>query len=183
MTARKPTALKVLEGTARKDRVRPDEPQPPALELGDRAPAWIKGPRARRAWHDLAPLLREQGLLTVLDAPALGLLVEAFGDYLEARDVVEGRRCGMCGASMRSPRPCRSGDGHDPGSRYYTTKTETGSVMIRSHPAAAELDGAWRRYTKLLLEFGATPAARSRVSAAAPATAADPAAEFLDALG
>lgn len=193
-----PTALKVLTGTARPDRANPAEPKPPLLEIGDRPPAWITGARAKRAWTSLAPLLREQGLLTVLDAAALGLMVESFGDYLDARDLLEGKRCGLCGAPMGDRRPCSAPasapamevDGkagpssrrHQAGGRYYTTRTETGSLMVRPHPAAAEKDAAWRRFVKLLIEFGATPAARSRVSAMVPASV-DPAAEFLNGLG
>lgn len=132
-------------------------------------------------------MLRDYGLLTVLDAPALGLLVEAFADYVTAREVVEGKRCGLCGREMRAKRPCpRAIDelgNHDAGTRYYTTRTESGSVMIRPHPAAAEKDAAYRRFVKLLVEFGSTPAARARVSAAASESEADPAEEFVRGLG
>ena len=196
-----PTALKLLKGTDRKDRMNPDEPQPALLELGDKPPSWVRDARARKAWQDLAPLLRSNGLLAVIDAPALGLLVEAFADYIAAREVLDGIRCGHCGRSMRSRVPCTAPAApptmrltdrlvgpasrrHEPGGRYYATRTESGSLMVRSHPAAAEKDAAWRRFVKLLTEFGSTPAARARVhSTPDPGAEIDPAEEFASGLG
>jgi P27 family predicted phage terminase small subunit len=196
-----PTALKVLAGTQRKDRVNPDEPKPQLIELGDKPPTWLSGDRAKRAWKDLAPLLRQNGLLTVIDAPAFGLLVEAFADYIAAREVLDGVRCGLCGKSMRSRGPCTApaepptmrltdrlvgpaSRRHMAGSRYYSTRTESGSLMVRPHPAMAEKDAAWRRFTRLLTEFGSTPAARARVHATpAGGGEVDPAEEFASGLG
>jgi phage terminase small subunit len=195
-----PTSLKLLKGTVRKDRLPAHEAKPDRIELGAAPPAWVKSARARGAWRSLEPLLQQNGLLTVLDAPALGLLVDAFADYVHAREVLDGERCGLCGRPVKSRVPCsapaepptmRLGDRmpgpssrrHMPGSQYYTTRTESGSLMVRPHPAAAEKDAAWRRFTKMLIEFGSTPAARARVSAAPAGAAIDPAEEFASGLG
>ena len=55
MTARKPTSMKLLEGTYRRDRANPAEPKP---DVGAEPPPWLPadGP-ARDAWHRLAPVL------------------------------------------------------------------------------------------------------------------------------
>lgn len=60
-----PTALKVLRGTARKDRVNQDEPQlaaPVGLE-----PHLPLAKAARAEWDRLGPILVEAGILTVGD--------------------------------------------------------------------------------------------------------------------
>lgn len=195
-----PTAIKEARGTARRDRANPAEPKPAELQLGSRPPTWIQGPRRRRAWTDLSELLRDQRLLTVLDAAALALLVDAYGDYLEASDLVTGKACGFCGQPVHSKRACTASAAveilpdeeeraqragrivvtleHEGGARYYTTRTKEGSLMIRPHPAMAIRQDAWKRVVGLLREFGMTPSARTRVSAG-EASDADPLDEFL----
>jgi phage terminase small subunit len=215
----KPTALKLLEGTARRDRMNPSEPVAPTLEVGARPPAWLKGVRRHRAWNQLVELLNDARVLTVLDAASLALLVDAMGDYLEASDLVGGRACAHCGEPLTSKHPCtavlaieaeeadvdeelegqpqggalrrrrrQSEEAgvqlvtlpHEPGRRYYTSRTREGSLMIRPHPAMAVRQDAWKRVTVLLREFGMTPASRTRISAT-ESPAGDPALEFLNA--
>lgn len=64
----KPTQLKILEGTFRPDRARPDEPQPPAGEIVK--PAFLKK-RASELWDEYAPLLEKMGTLTCVDPHVL----------------------------------------------------------------------------------------------------------------
>jgi phage terminase small subunit len=188
-----PTVLKEARGTARRDRGNPAEPAPAILMVGSRPPSWLKGPRRVRAWEDLSELLRGQRLLTVLDTAALALLVDAYGDYLEASDLVTGRACGHCGLPLTSKDACslpgewlEGEDGertylpaaHDPGRRYYTTTTKEGSFMVRPHPAMAVRQDAWKRVIAILREFGMTPSARTRV-AATEGGEKDPLDEFL----
>lgn len=70
---RKPTALHVLEGTERKDRRNPAEPQ---YREGASPPSWLSAP-AKKRWAEVAPLLEESHVLTAGDAEALGHLCEA----------------------------------------------------------------------------------------------------------
>ncbi len=176
----KPTTLKALEGTQRADRLNHAEPQAPALQIGARPPSWLRGTRRRQAWAELSALLRDAQVLTVLDALALAELVDAYGDYIEASDVVMGRACAFCGEPLTSKRRCTAPvAGHEGGRRYYTTVTDAGSLMIRPHPAMAIRANAWERIVKMLDRFGMAPAPRARVSAA-KAEDHDPVAEFLD---
>jgi P27 family predicted phage terminase small subunit len=151
---RKPTALHVLAGTDRPDRANPNEPQPAILSGTVRSPTWLKNPRARRAWRQLAADLTAQRLLTVLDPTSLGLLCDAFADYLDARDVIE-----------------REG-------AYYDSTTEGGGTITRRHPAVEDRKDAWVRTDRMLGRFGMNPVERSRVHAAT-AAATDPFEEFL----
>ncbi|MCO6450419.1 MAG: phage terminase small subunit P27 family [Caldilineales bacterium] len=64
----KPTNLKILQGTARPDRLNRHEPQPAAASI--RAPANLPA-GAKKAWRELARPLADLGLLTEIDRPAL----------------------------------------------------------------------------------------------------------------
>lgn len=153
-----PTALKVVRGTQRADRRNAAEPQPPKTEVGAAPPSWLRDERSRRAWSHLSKLLTAQGLLSVLDTLALGLLCDAFADYLSAGDRL--RR-----------------DGY-----YPTISTKAGARVRQLHPAVRERRYAWLRIERMLIQFGMTPSARVRVSAA-PGDEVDPTEEFLSGSG
>lgn len=88
-------------------------------------------------WDVLAPLLRKNGLLTVADEPALGLLCQTYSDY---RAVTKQLRA----------------EGHT---------VETGSGSIKPHPAANLQKSLADLFSKLCAQFGLTPASRSQVLA------------------
>jgi P27 family predicted phage terminase small subunit len=62
--------------------------------------------------------------------------------------------------------------------RTYTTKTQMGDLLIKANPAVAMLADANRRFKSYLVEFGLTPAARSKVNVNGGKKEADPLAEF-----
>ena len=143
-----PTQLKVVRNTQRKDRANAKEPKPPTSHATNRAPAWISS-SARPWWRRLRPLLTKMQVLTDADPTALGLLCDALAEYVAARDQL-----------------VKSG-------RTYETVSESGSLMIRAHPAVAIQADAWRRAKLMLTEFGLTPASRAKVTVA-DAGPADP---------
>lgn len=136
---RKPTALHMLEGTARPSRINPDEPQGSLTDPS--CPRWLHG-KARLGWKALAPKLAELRVLTDADREALGLLCNSFGEFLEADAVI--RREGA----------------------YYRTVNKLGEHLIRRHPAVAVRSDARRQAAALMARFGITPSDRSRVHAA-----------------
>ena len=69
----KPTALKVLTGTVRKDRANPDEPQYEVSE-GMGPPPWLRDGTAVAVWNELAGILEGHRVLTVADRHALAQL-------------------------------------------------------------------------------------------------------------
>ncbi|HLI51909.1 MAG TPA: phage terminase small subunit P27 family [Thermomicrobiaceae bacterium] len=146
----KPTALKLLQGTARPDRVNANEPKPGMGNI--KPPAWLKG-EGRKAWRWLAPALQEMNILTNADPHALALLCDAYAEYLAARAVI--RDEGMT----------------------YTTFSTSGSKMVRARPEVAIAADAWRRVNQMMQQFGLTPSSRAKVSAA-PEEAVDPFAEW-----
>lgn len=143
MTAKSPTALKLLRGTTRKDRLNPREPKPRPLALTAHAPAWLGlSPIGSQAWHTIAPLLRGMGVATNADPLAIGLLCDVLAEYVTARNTVR-----------------------EEGATYDCT-TEKGGTMTRAHPAVGIASDAWRRARLMLNDYGLTAAARAKVSSA-----------------
>ena len=126
MNPPKPTALKVLQGTDRKDRANAAEPKP---VRGAVKPSKLSVPAAAE-WDRLAPMLERLGLLRETDALA-------FED--------------LCETTVRW--------------RMLRHK--------RDFRAAVASDRAREHMLKLLMQFGMTPSAATRVTAT-PETEADP---------
>jgi phage terminase small subunit len=80
---RKPTSLKILEGTYRRDRANPLEPQPPTGI--PKPPKWLRK-EARGYWRAHARALKSMGVLTLVDGQALAALANAEADYAEAME-------------------------------------------------------------------------------------------------
>jgi len=137
--AKKPTALKIIEGTARADRTNPAEPKPPIALLD--APEHLSA-QARETWGAVAPILVRMRVLTIADPIALERLCEAYAETRALRAVVEA-------------------EGYT-----YETQNIAGERMLRANPAVGMLADADRRLLGYLRAFGMTPADRSRVSAA-----------------
>jgi P27 family predicted phage terminase small subunit len=146
----KPTALKKVLGTARKDRTVANEPKPLALVSLD-PPAHIQG-EAASLWKRLAPILDRMGVLTEADVDAFEALCIAWADWKDALAAI-------------------AEDG-----AYYQTFSESG-MMRRAHPALGVRNDAWRRVIAGMSEFGLTPASRTKVSARSKDDD-DPLAEF-----
>jgi P27 family predicted phage terminase small subunit len=138
VTAPAPSALKVLRGTDKAQPSRVNRREPKGEPGGLVPPPWLSE-KGRLVWDYLEPMFTSMRITLESDNPAFMLLAEALADYLVARNQIEE-------------------DGP-----YYTTETEQGSVMIRSHPAVADRNDAWRRARLALVDFGGTPSARTRV--------------------
>ena len=78
---RKPTRLKVIQGTDRPDRMNPDEPQP-MLGIGD--PPEHLSEAAKREWRETGEKLVRLGIATEIDAAAFALYCQAYGRWAEA---------------------------------------------------------------------------------------------------
>lgn len=154
--SRKPTEIKELEGTKRKDRTNPREPRPTLLGSAEPAPSWLTGRAARRGWHEALPVLTGMRVATIADRIAVSLLCEAFGRWVEAKQALAKR-----------------------GGMTYQTETEAGSVMHREYPEVGQVERAWKQVLEAAKEFGMTPASRSKVNAV-QAGGAKPAANDLD---
>jgi P27 family predicted phage terminase small subunit len=97
------------------------------------------GPR-EMGWQELAPMLGSMRLVTAADVHALALTVDAYVDYIELRRIIE-----------------------DSGQTYRTEGRY--GLQVKSRPEVVMAGKRWEQTIKGLIEFGMTPASRSRVSA------------------
>lgn len=143
---RKPTHLKVVHGTDRKDRSNPKEPKPSSCIP---KPGNHLTPGAREAYFRLAELLDGMKVLTEPDVVALELAAMALDEYYRAKDIVEQK--GLTYVEIKEI--------YDDEDDTVVTKT-----TVRAHPAVAIASDSWKRASSMLARFGLDPANRSRVS-------------------
>lgn len=135
---RTPTALKIVTGTARKDRINAAEPKP---QRSMPSPPEHLSDSAKVVWGKASVILDRMAVLTEADGIALEEVCETYAELVECRRLLA--REGMNG-------------------RVYEGGGEKG-VMLRSHPLVAQIADASRRLGFWLTKFGMTPADRSRV--------------------
>ncbi len=139
MAGRKPlpTAVKRLRGNPGKRALNKNEPLPKAGIPP--CPDWLSD-LARELWGELAPQLDALGILTIADGPALAGLCECYAEFRHARaDVLK----------------------H--GETYWSV-SEDGSKMKRKNPSVEIASDSFKRWVRMLSEFGLTPSARSKLS-------------------
>ncbi len=138
MARRKTNEEKALTGTLQKCRVNHAEP-PRVVGMPD-IDLTMLTPRAREWLPKIATPLIEAGTLTIADGANLILLLEAWSQYIQAGELVE-----------------------KAGGPIYETRTETGSIVYRPHPAVAMRSESHKRFVTLSARFGMTPADRLKV--------------------
>lgn len=143
----RPQALKILSNE-RADRLSADAPKP--LEGFPSAPDYL-GELGRAEWSRMVEDLQAAGVLSRVDASALGLYCAAYQRWREAEEAVA--RTGL------------------------TASTLTGAEKVSPYVQIA--NKALETMARLLLEFGATPASRSRVKSTGQAGPADELSDFL----
>ena len=134
----KPTVLKLVEGNPGKRKISKTEPKPKRMVPS--CPAHLSD-IGKVAWGRLSVLLDRMGVLTEADTEALERLCDCYSDIL------------ICRESLKS-------DGWT-----YKTLDAQGNTLIKGNPAASQLRAADSQFKSYLVEFGLTPAARSKVHA------------------
>jgi len=112
----------------------------PAPDLIDAILEREPGPR-ELAWSDLAGLLDPMRVLTALDVHALAMTIEAYVDYISLSQFV-----------------LREGVTYETVGRH--------GMQVKRRPEAEIAKQRWEQVLKGLIEFGCTPASRTKVSAA-----------------
>jgi P27 family predicted phage terminase small subunit len=166
---RKPTALKELEGTARKDRATANEPRPDVKVPGP--PAWL-GPDARNEWRRITKELAALRMISLLDRTTLGLYCQALQEYLDACRGLDAERKYMeraraRGADERLLRRAAEGKADAEEEPPFpdsglTALSSQGTRLI--HPLVSIRNEAWRRVLRAAAEFGLSPSSRTRIS-------------------
>jgi P27 family predicted phage terminase small subunit len=134
-----PTALRVLRGNPARRPLPVDEATPVVLASTAAPPEWLDD-AAKHEWARVAPLLAKNGLLTELDSDALVAYCRAFADWREASARI--KQFGM------------------------VVKTPSGYPM--PSPYAPLAQKALVTMYRFMVEFGLTPASRTRVARATP---------------
>lgn len=148
----KPTSLKLVAGNPGKRAINKKEPKPKRLIPS--CPAYLSS-ESKVAWGRLSVLLDRMGVLTEADTAALERLCDCYSDIL------------ICRQSLIT-------DGWT-----YKTVDAQGNTLIKGNPAATQLRAADSQFKAYLIEFGLTPAARSKVHGnPEEETKADPLKEF-----
>ena len=138
---RKPSALKILEGTHRKDRdgAADAEPQPTGVP---QKPSGLKE-HASKLWDDLIPQLTALGVATSVDGPALGEMCQWFDRYIRWGEALD--KMGIRAkthyrltvqVSMASKRF------QSIASRFGLTPADRTKIMVRETPGDS---GVWAR--------------------------------------
>lgn len=133
---RKPSKLKLLQGTFRKDRSPKNEPKPqPIRSL--RPPGGLSA-AGRKVWKEIAPELARIGVLANVDREMFAVWCEARADWLWAQDTLKKQ-----GKVIKTP------NGH-----------------LQAHPALTIKRQSADLMRKLGAEFGLTPSARTKIEVA-----------------
>lgn len=134
---KKPTALKLVAGTARKDRMNPAEPEFDELKAID-PPAEIASDEvAAETWNELAPKLHKAGVLKVTDKDVLVLYCMARSRYWKAQKELDDK-----GITIMNP--------------------STG--MPARNPAAMIANEAYRQMTTTGSRLGLDPTSRQAIA-------------------
>lgn len=133
-------------------RTNPLEPVP-EVALGY-PPVWLSA-TAKEYWAEIGGLLLQMKLVSYGDSAALMLLVDVLAEWCAVRKIL-----------------IKKG-------RTYKSTTEFGFVL-KARPEVALESDLWRRAHRMLVEFGLTPASRSKVSALGAAEEKDPLSALMD---
>lgn len=150
---KKPTRLKVIQGTFRADRATVNEPKPePGIPV---VPAHLSD-EAKVEWGRVTQDLEALGLLTRIDRAALAAYCEWWSDWVDAT-----RKC--IGESGKDLKVIKTGERilYDAEGRI----TERSGGNFVENPYYSIKKRAAELMHKFLTEFGMTPASRTRISA------------------
>ena len=144
MNPRKPTALKKIEGTYRKDRAAQNEIKP-TLEISVTPPDDLNE-WGKRYWMQIMEEYAPIGLVTKIDLGALKTCCMWFGIMMEADDIIQAK-----GLEVEEP--------------IYSQKGELVGTKTIPNPMLKVASDASKNYRQYMIEFGLTPASRVKLSA------------------
>jgi len=133
---RKPTDLKLVAGTTRKDRSNPTEPKPD--KVAPVCPAHMSD-ECKVYWGRVCVELEMMGVLTRADGIALEQLVYLYQESVTLKGIL-----------------AKEG-------RTYQVKATNGEVVWKKHPAADMLKDILVELRHSRSEFGLSPASRTKV--------------------
>jgi P27 family predicted phage terminase small subunit len=150
----KPTELKKLAGNPGHYPLNAAEPRPAQGE-----PPMPEGlsDAARAEWQRIVPELTTLGLLTVIDGSALAAYCENYATWFEATLKIE-----EYGVITEVPIMKKIKVIGDDGKTVYLEEP-TGYLALKKNPAVTVRNEAMKLMKSFLVEFGMTPASRSKL--------------------
>lgn len=140
-----PTKLKIVKGTYRKERENKNEPEY-KIEIPD-YPKHLTT-RARKEWKRMSVVLFNMGLLTSVDMAALAAYCQLYGRWAEAESMLKKK-----------------------GQKLVITTISGNEIQ---NPLIGIANTSLKLMKDCLIEFGMTPASRSKVSAKKEKKVEDP---------
>jgi P27 family predicted phage terminase small subunit len=110
---------------------------------------------AKEYWQEIGGILLQMKLISYADTAAMTLLCDVLAQWVSVRVTIAKR------------------------GRVYELLSDGGKVY-RARPEVAMEADLWRRASRMLVEFGLTPASRSKVSALGAPEEKDPLSALLD---
>ena len=146
---RKPTKIKIIQHTFRRDRGPRHEPEPDPLLVVPKPPSHLS-PAAKRFWKAAAVHLVSCGILTVLDLAALEITAVEYGMWRELYGEIR------CWVTVTTP------DGRVRRRRRTIAEYLEGKTS-HSAPVVQLMRDCWRQFRYYASEFGLTPSSRGRL--------------------
>lgn len=136
---RKPTVMKILEGTYREDRAMPNEPKPEVIAIPPPMPEGLNE-YGQKEWEKMTLELSKLGMLTTIDTSQLAAYCNEIGNYWE------------CEFSRKKVIVREDTDeGKEAAALFYKNYFD----MAQKHLKAAK---------DIAIQFGFTPASRTRIN-------------------
>lgn len=136
---RKPTVMKIMEGTYRKDRAVPNEPKPEVVVIPPPMPEGLND-FAQKEWEKMTLELTKIGMLTTIDSSQLAAYCNEIGNYWE---------CEQLRKEVKAEN--ESDEAQEKAAQFYKNYFD----MAQKHLKAAR---------DLAIQFGFTPASRTRIN-------------------
>ena len=140
---RKPTELKILEGTYRKD-TEPINKAEPEHVHGVEPPEYLNE-HAKKEWNRIVPEMEKVGLLTKVDLGTLGIALMNYGLAIE---MMESITSFVDENGIKQKRTIQE---------YITGRS------VQKTPELSTLFRSIQAYRGLITEFGLTPSARMKI--------------------
>ncbi len=115
---------------------------------------------ARREWRRIVPELLDMGVLSTVDGPALGAYCSAYSHWIKAEKAIQRK-----GLLLEEP--------------IFDKRGEVVGTKTRRNPAIGISTEAMKVMKSFLIEFGLTPAARTKVKVKPHTEEEDPMEAFL----
>lgn len=144
MTHRKPSVIKQIEGTYRKDRAVKNEVQP-TIALSTDYPTDLNE-WGGKLWLDIMDEYQKLGLITKVDVASLMAVCMEWGRYCEASDILAAQ-----GLQIEE--------------EIYNNKGDIVGTKTVTNPLIRVVSDAFKNYKSMCVEFGMTPASRTKIAA------------------